>query len=61
MEKAVTLFPQPDSPTRPSVPPAATREVDAIDRHDRAALGVEADAEAVELQQRRRVLMERAA
>ena len=37
MDSAVTLLPQPDSPTMPSVRPASTREADAVDRRKLSA------------------------
>ena len=39
--RLVTLLPEPDSPTIPSVLPAVDRERDAVDRLDEAVLGVE--------------------
>ena len=50
----VTLLPQPDSPTSPSVEPRATPEVDAVDRDGAApAVAVEHDAQIFDRQQRR--------
>ena len=39
IDSAVTLLPQPDSPTMPSVRPALEREADAIDRRELAVVG----------------------
>ena len=50
---AVTLFPQPDSPTSPSVSPGADVERDAVHRVDEAAARPEADAQVVDREQRR--------
>ena len=44
----VTLLPQPDSPTIPSVSPGAIVERDAVDGVDRAAVGPELDAQVVD-------------
>ena len=48
----VTLLPQPDSPTIPSVSPRAIVERDAVDGVDRAPRGPELDPQAVDGEQR---------
>ena len=50
MDSAVTLLPEPDSPTMASVSPAATSNETLIDRGDRAAVGAEAGRQVADLQ-----------
>ena len=50
-ESEVTLLPQPDSPTRPDGAAAADGEVDAVDRAEQAAVGVEVGPETADLEQ----------
>ena len=52
--RAVTLLPQPDSPTRPTIRPASTREGQIVDHPRQAALGVKADRKILDLEQRHR-------
>ena len=50
----VTLLPQPDSPTRPSVAPLRDAEIDAVDRVGACGrVAVEDDAQILDLDQRR--------
>ena len=42
---AVTLLPEPDSPTMPSTSPAADAERDAVDGPDEPVLGAEGDVQ----------------
>ena len=51
---AVTLFPDPDSPTIASTSPGSSVEVDAVDRLQPAAFGGEADPQAAHLSSDRR-------
>ena len=52
IESAVTLLPQPDSPTRPSVSPRRDREVDAVDRPHHAVAGEEVGLQPLDLEHR---------
>ena len=54
MDSAVTLLPQPDSPTTPSVSPAAHAVGDAVDRPHDAGGGEEMRLQIVDLEQRPR-------
>ena len=54
IESAVTLLPQPDSPTTPSVSPAAHGVGDAVDRPHDPVRGEEVGLQIVDLQQRLR-------
>ena len=47
---AVTLLPQPDSPTRPNVFAGAEGEGDVLDNADLARVGSEGDAQSVDLE-----------
>ena len=51
-DSAVTVLPQPDSPTTPSVSPRVDREVDAVDRAHHAVVGREMRLEPADLEQR---------
>ena len=51
MVMLATLLPQPDSPTMPSGLAGVDGEVDAVDGLDDAVLGVELNAEVVDLEQ----------
>ena len=48
---AVTLLPQPDSPTTPSVSPRVDRKIDAVDRVHHAVVGGEMGLQAADLEQ----------
>ena len=48
--KAVTLLPQPDSPTNPSVSPLFKRKADPVDGLDRAFQGVKVDPQVLYFQ-----------
>ena len=52
IDSAVTLLPQPDSPTRPRVSPRPTVKLDAVDRPEQPALGAEVGTQVADLQQR---------
>ncbi len=52
---AVTLLPQPDSPTTPSVSAPVEREGDAVDGLDDAVHDVEMGPQVAHIEQRRRV------
>ena len=52
IESAVTDFPQPDSPTMPSVLPFSTGKRDAVHRLDDALAGEEVRLQVVDLEQR---------
>ena len=52
--RKVTLLPEPDSPTTPSVSPGSERERDAVDGLHEAVVGREVDAEVLDLQERLR-------
>ena len=52
IDSAVTLLPQPDSPTMPSVRPASTVKLDAVDRGELAVVGREVGAQVAHLEQR---------
>ena len=52
IESAVTDFPQPDSPTIPSVSPFSIEKLTAVDRADDALAGEEVGAQVVDLEQR---------
>ena len=55
MASAVTLLPQPDSPTMPSVRPAASEKLTPLDGLcDGAAIALEDDAQVLDREQRRR-------
>ena len=56
---AVTVLPQPDSPTTPSVSPRSMREVDAVDRLHHAVVGGEVGLQAPDLEQRRHQITRR--
>ena len=47
----VTLLPEPDSPTTPSTSPASQGHVEAVDRAERAAMGLEFDREVADFEQ----------
>ena len=49
---AVTLLPEPDSPTMPSTSPGRERERDAVDGAHEAVLGAERDVQVAHLEQR---------
>ena len=49
--RLVTLLPDPDSPTRPTISPGADRQVQAVDRVHRPGHGAERDRQAAHLQQ----------
>ena len=51
-ESAVTVLPQPDSPTTPTVSPRCDGEVDAVDRVHHAVVGREMGLEPADLEQR---------
>ena len=51
-ESAVTVLPQPDSPTTPSVSPRRDREVDAVHRLHHAVVGGKVRLEAANFEQR---------
>ena len=53
IDSAVTLLPQPDSPTMPSVRPRSSVKLDAVDRPHLAVVGVEDGAQAADFEQRR--------
>ncbi len=48
---AVTVLPQPDSPTTPSVSPRVDRQVDAVDRADHAVIGREMGLQPADFEQ----------
>ena len=48
---AVTVLPQPDSPTTPSVSPAVDDEVHAVDRANHAVVGPEVGLQSADLEQ----------
>ena len=50
IERHVTLLPQPDSPTIPTVCPALDPEVDAVDGLDDAVVGAEVGAEVADVE-----------
>ena len=50
-ESDVTLLPQPDSPTRPTVRPRGTREADAVDGAEQAAVGRKMGLQAADLEE----------
>ncbi len=52
IDSDVTLLPQPDSPTSPSVRPAIEREAHAVDRGELAVVGREMRAQVANLEQR---------
>jgi hypothetical protein len=54
---AVTDLPQPDSPIRPERPAAGERKADAAHRIGRAAAGIEPDAQILDFDQRRLVVI----
>ena len=51
--RQVTLLPEPDSPTMPSVLPFADRERDAVDRLHDPVIRLEIGLEVVDLEERR--------
>ena len=51
IDRAVTVLPQPDSPTMPSTSPGATAKRQAVDDHAARARRVERDPEAADLEQ----------
>ena len=51
MERAVTLFPQPDSPTRPWVSPATDGEIDLVYGFDNAFIRPKVSAQIFDFEQ----------
>ena len=51
IDRHVTLLPEPDSPTMPSVSALLDREADTVDRPDDAVVGVEVRLQVVDFEE----------